>query len=267
MSSTKTFLAVVAAAACAGQAYAADSYEVLNDDVQFSLNLMRHGDRQTHDLEGAPPAFDQDWIRVYSQARHSYEARVTGHYWDLGCGVPPCPQFARVNGGGTVLNPGFAAADDVPDPSVLFSLGQTVRWIAAVDSADYLRVMGDQFAPLVGPRQYTVVFRDTTLLVPRWNSSGSQTTILVLQNGQRDAITGSVHFYNAAGTLVQSVGLSIPANGVQVLSTGSLPALAGLSGSAQISHDGGFGGLTGKAVALEPSTGFTFDTVIAPIPY
>jgi hypothetical protein len=28
-----------------------------------------------------------------------------------------------------------------------------------------------------------------------------------------------------------------------------------------------YGGLTGKAVALEPSTGFTFDTVIAPIPY
>jgi hypothetical protein len=31
--------------------------------------------------------------------------------------------------------------------------------------------------------------------------------------------------------------------------------------------DGTYGALAGKAVALEPSTGFTFDTLIAPIPY
>ena len=59
----------------------------------------------------------------------------------------------------------------------------------------------------------------------------------------------------------------MPAYGVNVVNTGSLPALAGLSGSAQISHDAGFGELAGKAVALEPSTGFTFDTVMATIPY
>jgi hypothetical protein len=54
---------------------------------------------------------------------------------------------------------------------------------------------------------------------------------------------------------------------VNVINTGALPALAGLSGSAQVSHDAGFGELTGRAVALEPSTGFTFDTVMSPIPY
>ena len=265
MSRAMTFV-LVAALGGGASAYAADPFEALNDDVQFSLNLMRHGDVQVHDLQGAPPSYDQDWIRVYAVARHSYEARVTGHYWDYGCIAPACPLFARVNGGGTVLSPGFASADDMPDGSVFFSLGQTVRWTATADAAEYLRVTGDQFASL-GVQPYTVVFRDTTLLVPRWNSSGTQTTVLVLQNGQRDTITGSVHFYNAAGAVVQSVGISVPPYGVQVLSTGSLPALAGLSGSAQIAHDGGFGGLTGKAVALEPSTGFTFDTAIAPSPY
>jgi hypothetical protein len=266
MSNKRTYLAVLAMAACAGRTYAADPWENLNDDSSITVNLMRHGDRQTHDLEGAPPAYDQDWIRVYAQARHSYEARVTGNYWDMDCLTAPCPEFARVNSGGSVLSGGAPTADDVPNAAVFFSIGQTVRWTAAADAAEFLRVTGDQITPL-GPRPYSVVFRDTTLLVPRWNSSGTQTTVVVLQNGQRDAITGSIHFYSATGALVQSVGIVVPPYGVQVLSTGSLPALAGLSGSAQISHDAGFGGLTGKAVALEPSTGFTFDTAIAPIPY
>ena len=266
MSNKRTYLAVLAVAACAGRTYAADPWENLNDDSSITVNLMRHGDRQTHDLEGAPPAYDQDWIRVVTQARHSYEARVTGNYWDLGCTASGCPQLARVNSGGTVLDPGFATADDVPNAAVFFSLGQTVRWTPLTDAADFLRVRGDQLVPL-GARPYTVLFRDTTLLVPRWNSSGTQTTVFVIQNGQRDTVTGSLHLYNGSGTLLDSVGLSVPPYGVQVFSTSALPGLAGQSGSAQITHNGGYGGLTGKAVALEPSTGFVFDTVITPIPY
>ena len=266
MSSRTLAAALAAFVGCAGSGHAADPFEQLNDDGFITVNLMRHGDRQVHDLEGAPPSYDQDWIRVSTQGRHSYEVRVTGNYWDYGCGTPPCPKLERVTSGGTVLSSGFAAGDDMPDATVFFSLGQTLRWTAPDHTPEFVRILGDQFAPL-GPRPYTVVFRDTTLLVPRWNSSGTQTTVLVLQNAQRETITGTVHFFNAAGGLVQAVGISVPPYGVQVLSTGSLPALAGLSGSAQVSHDGTYGGLTGKAVALEPATGFTFDTVIAPIPY
>lgn len=39
----------------------------------------------------------------------------------------------------------------------------------------------------------------------------------------------------------------------------------GLSGSVLISHDGHYGSLSGKAVALEPATGFAFDTPMVPI--
>jgi len=31
-----------------------------------------------------------------------------------------------------------------------------------------------------------------------------------------------------------------------------------------VTHDGGYGGLVGKAVSLEPGTGFTFDTLMLP---
>ena len=267
MSRKGTFTFVLSVAfACAGTVRAADPFELSQDDGIDTLNLMRHGDRQVHDMEGAPPAFDQDWIRVATQTRHSYEARVTGNYWDFGCGAPPCPLFARVNFAGSVLTGGSVNWDDAPNSIDGTGLGMTVRWTATTDGTEYLRAQGDQFVGQ-GLAPYTVLFRDTTLLLPRWNSSGTQTTVIVVQNDQRNAITGSIHFYNASGALVQTVGLTVPAYGVNVISTGSLPLLAGQSGSAQISHDGGYGGLTGKAVALEPVTGFTFDTVIAPIPY
>jgi hypothetical protein len=75
-----------------------------------------------------------------------------------------------------------------------------------------------------------------------------------------------VSFFSGTGghLLTQAVGLT--RNTPLVLNTGALPNLAGQSGFALIAHTGGYGALTGKAVALEPSTGFTFDTVIAPIP-
>jgi hypothetical protein len=33
-----------------------------------------------------------------------------------------------------------------------------------------------------------------------------------------------------------------------------------------VSHDGRYGDLTGKTVALEPSTGFSFDSPMLPVP-
>jgi hypothetical protein len=33
-----------------------------------------------------------------------------------------------------------------------------------------------------------------------------------------------------------------------------------------VAHDGAYGALAGKAVALEPATGFTFDTPLVPRP-
>jgi hypothetical protein len=50
------------------------------------------------------------------------------------------------------------------------------------------------------------------------------------------------------------------------MNTAAIPALAGASGSASIAHDGGWGGLAAKGVAVEPATGFTFDTPATTLP-
>jgi len=53
--------------------------------------------------------------------------------------------------------------------------------------------------------------------------------------------------------------MSIPARGQSVLNTSTI--ISGASGSITIAHDAGYGGLAVKASALEPATGFSFDTV------
>jgi hypothetical protein len=89
-------------------------------------------------------------------------------------------------------------------------------------------------------------------------------TVLLIQNTTSDPVTGTVFFFGTGGGA--AVPLSVEAYGLQVINTGTIPALAGLSGNLQIAHLGGWGALNVKAVALEPSTGFTFDTVGAQRP-
>jgi hypothetical protein len=74
-----------------------------------------------------------------------------------------------------------------------------------------------------------------------------------------------ISFYNAAGTLIDTQGAPLAPNAPYVFNTASVSTLVGQSGFARVAHTAGYGGLSGKAVALEPSTGFTFDTVLTPI--
>jgi hypothetical protein len=255
---------------------ASDVWESLGDGQSTTNNMLRPGLPQLqHDLEGTATAPDEDWMAIAgTQDHHSYEARVTGVYWDNGCGFPPCPRFDRVDGAGNVLTAGVVTNDDTSD--VELARGLTVRWIyeaaparpSALDGiplGDFLRAIGDELVPLPAGETYDVEFHDTTLFVPRFNNSATQTTVFVIQNTTNITVTGSVYFYDTGGTLLSSVALNVVEHGVQVFNTAADPALAGKSGSATIAQLGGYGALTGKAVAVEPATGFTFDTAITPL--
>ena len=49
-----------------------------------------------------------------------------------------------------------------------------------------------------------------------------------------------------------------------MLNTTSVPGVAGQGGSVTVVHGGRYGELIGKMVALEPSTGFSFDAELSP---
>lgn len=258
----------VLASFAAGSALANDKWDLGSfggDDVALNnRNELLHGASQVHDLQstGSPP--DADWIRLRVRARRSYQVHVssTNLYWtniDASvCLAGFCADLERVDSSGNVLQ----------DPSTLegstYSVG--VRWIANASGNEYVRVTGPVGTALTSSDQYEITFLDTTYGLPRFNNSASQTTLLMIQNLRTGSVSGNIDFYSAAGSLLVSAPLSVAANGVVVVNTAALAGLAGQSGSALIAHTGGWGALTGKAVAVEGSTGFTFDTPITPVP-
>jgi hypothetical protein len=253
---------VLALVVCvASTATAADRWEAANDDTPETENVLRHGATQTHDLESTGGIADQDFMRVVSKPRHSYEASVRGLRWMCGAG---CASLFVQTASGTPVAAGSQGGDDVrlPDDSLL---GARVGWISNAGTNVLVRVTG--MSPATAESStYDIQLRDTTLFVPRWNNTASQTTVLVLQNTQNHPMFGTISFHAADGALLTTVDVSVPQHGVHILQTASIPALQNQSGSATIAQ-APYAALVGKAVALEPATGFTFDTAIVPIPY
>jgi hypothetical protein len=105
---------------------------------------------------------------------------------------------------------------------------------------------------------YRIRARETTGTISRLNNSGTQVTVLVLQNNGGTPVDASLWYWNAAGALAGSQAVTIaPMATVTVNTSAVAPAT---SGAITVSHDGRYGQITGKAVAVEPATGFTFDT-------
>jgi hypothetical protein len=255
-------LAVAIAVATTLPARAIDRWEAAADDTADTYNVLRHGMlQQGHDLESTGGIPDQDFMRVVSKPRHSYQASVRGLRW--GCGAA-CPALYVQTASGTPIGLGSPGGDDIvlPDGS---QLGTRVGWISGAGTTVMVRVAGVP-AMTAEASGYDIELLDTTLFVPRWNNTASQTTVLVLQNTMNYQMFGTVSFHDAAGVLLATADVSVPQHGVHVLQTASIAALQGKSGSATIAQ-APYAALVGKAVALEPATGFTFDTAIVSLPY
>jgi hypothetical protein len=259
----------------AGAARAGDRWEYAAynswDDDSTTLNFLQHGARQVqHDLEHVGSSLDTDWYVIKQTPWHSYEVRVNGGimYWGAACGIIACPHVDLVNPDGSPLFKGSVAGDDAATSSPTLGRGMSLRWYSTGDALAFVRVgPGDLSTSGLGP-SYDLSFRDTTYSVPRWNNSGTQVSIFVLQNTTVNNVHGSIFMFNTAGAIVGAIPYDLPPRGVTVVNTGALSQYAGKSGSALVaSENGGYGALTGKVVAVEASTGFTFDTPIAPIPY
>jgi len=229
----------------------------VGDDDSTTINEPRHGSVQVgHDFDSTS---DQDWVKVAAKSRRSYEARVwSGSVpWNsVACPPGVCGSFDMVDPGGVVLLAG--TSDGIPSGS------SSVRWVSSGDQTTRLRALST--TGLTG-QTYDLAVYDTTYFLSRFNNSGSQATVVIVQNTRPVAVLGNIDFFNGAGTHLHSQSFSLPANGTFVFVSTSVAALQNVSGSATVAHDGGYGGLTGKGVALEPATGFTFDTALSPLPY
>jgi uncharacterized repeat protein (TIGR01451 family) len=212
-----------------------------------------HGSRQSSDLAAVGGAADLDYYRIAQRPHTSYEVVLDAATGDLG---PAGPALERI----------ASDAVTVVQSSVPAGAGssRSLRWVnaaATTVSDEYVRVGSLGCASDCTPEdRYRLRAWDTTGSISRLNNSGSQATIVILQNVGSQTVAGSMFFWNVAGALIHEEPFSLAPHAELVFPSHTNPDLIGQSGSITVAHDGGLGAIAGKAVALEPATGFTFDT-------
>jgi hypothetical protein len=234
---------------------------ILDDDAASLSTLeLTHGARHVADLAGPIPAVGggtPDLYRIHQQPLSSYEIVVDGVSGDVAPGLL-LERLAADNV--TVLEAGTPVAGGA-------SLG--LRWENAVTlpvSSQHIRVSGTCGASCGPEDVYRIRAWDTTLALARFNNSATQVTVAVLHNEGSASVSGHLNFWSPAGVQLLSHPFTLASRATLTQNTLALPGLQGQGGTVTVSHDGPYGTLVGKAVAVEPATGFTFDTPFQPRP-
>lgn len=219
--------------------------------VRVTEGELAHGTRLRGHLAAVGGVPDVDLFFIRQQPFASYEVVLDEASGDFG------PEGAEL---GLVLSDGQTPlADSQPvgtgsARSLRFQNGTSTPIVSGL-----VRVSAPGCGTSCGPTDtYRLRVYETTASVPRFNNSGTQTTVLLLQNVTNQRVRGLVYAWGTDGALLSFQGIDLPPRGLQVLNTASLAPGGG--GSLTLSHDGAYGALAGKAVALEAATGFSFDS-------
>jgi hypothetical protein len=232
---------------------------ILDDDApSLSSNELVHGAVETADLAADPgPVADVDLYRLAQNPRASYEVVVDATSGD----VDPVVVERLASDNTTVLQTAVAVGT---------GSSRSLRWenvIPGTVSGQHIRVRsGGCTTDCSTGDVYRIRAYETTYSIPRFNNVGSQVTVLLVQNPAAYMISGHAYFWDGAGVLLHSRSFSVAPKALWALSFAGLPALQAKGGTITVSSDGRYGDLTGKGVALEPATGFSFDSPMLPRP-
>ena len=223
---------------------------ILDDDAASLTTLeLTHGSRHVGDA-GA-----DDYYRIHQGARSSYEIVVDALNGDVAPGIA----LARLAADNVTV---LQTASPVSGGSSL-SLRFENALPAPVSNQHVRLTFATCVSGTCGPEDlYRIRAWETTLALSRFNNSATQVTVLVVHNEGSAAVSGHLNFWSAAGAGLLSQPFTVAPRGTLTLNTSGLPAVQGQSGSVTVSHDGPYGSLSGKGVAVEPATGFTFDTAL-----
>jgi hypothetical protein len=242
-------------ALASGRAALADVWDVQTDNdnlVGTTENELVHGSDQLHDLGALTgPAVDNDWYRLSQKPFSSYEIVADATSGDIGTTLG-------------VFRTDLAGAPLQTSQAVGVGYSRSLRWInsaVAAEDTQRIQVTSGVCGTNCGADDvYRLRAYETTYAVPRFNNSATQVTVLLVQNPTNYTINGTVYFWSATGTQVATSPFSLGPKALQVLNTSTVPGAAGAAGAMTIAHDGRYGDLSSKGVALEPATGFSFDT-------
>jgi uncharacterized repeat protein (TIGR01451 family) len=213
---------------------------------------LTHGTNVTKPIP-IPAAEDRYLVRMGAQS--SYEVLVDAASGDL---APP--------GGALALERLGQDGSSVAQTSrpVGTGPGRSLRWerSAATPIVESVRVRSTGCGTDCGADDtFRVRAYETTASIPRFNTEGTQTTVVVLFNPRDEAVTGHLWLWSKAGAPLGSQAFNIGPRRTLIADLSLL--MPGTQGSITITHDAPYGGLVGKSVALEPSTGFSFDSSLA----
>jgi hypothetical protein len=221
-----------------------------DDNSANTANMLIHGTAQAHNFTDiAPGVADEDWFAIGSTPRSSYEVVVDG--WG---GWPAIPTRYDYSGSTYLGGAGYVAGASAGAYGAY-----SLRWINNTASDYPSRVLVPGYYYGLGSwARYDIRMYETTIYIARYNNAGTQNTVLICQNPTEQSITGFAYWWQGNGALATTSNLSIGPGQAAVVSGAAVAP--GTSGSITIAHNGPYGSLNCKAVALEPSTGFSFDT-------
>ncbi|PYP39676.1 MAG: hypothetical protein DMD43_10350, partial [Gemmatimonadetes bacterium] len=229
---------------------------IIDDDGgpgDIVVSELFHGFRELEDLAGVGGAANSDYYVLAQMPASSYEVLVDSTSGDIG----PTLDVQRIGPGGSVLQSSLPTG-------VGFS--RSLRWINPtpdVITNETIRVRSAGCGTDCGADDvYMIRAFETTYSIPRFNNSGTQITVILLQNPTNYAISGTAIFWDSNGTATAPLPFTLVPKQVLVFNTAVVAP--GLSGSVTVMHDGRYGDLSGKTVALEPATGFSFDSPMLP---
>jgi uncharacterized repeat protein (TIGR01451 family) len=220
----------------------------------LTVHELDHGSIESADLAAGPgPTADQDWYRIGQSPRSSYEVVVDAVSGDLG---PAGPELRRIDSDGVTVLQNSVLVGGLSSRALAWENPSGAR---RDDELVRVRSLGCSTG-CTASDAYRIRAYETTGRISRFNNSGSQVTLLVLQNVTNRLVAATAWFWDPSGALLASQVLTLDARGLGVVNTSAVGGLAGTSGSITVTSDAGYGGLAGKAVAVEPATGFTFDS-------
>lgn len=240
-------------------AHATDTWEPDNDTGGPLQYLISGHPMQLHDLQASGGVADVDLYWVITAPYRSYEARIETRQ-----NFQTVSTFDRRDSGATSI---LQSAAQFQAGNLTLIIPHYLRWevpptVTGLNLVNALRVAG--LTNGTSSSVYSIGYRETTLFCPRFNNTNGQISVLIVQAasyGQNSCAFTAYLFSEAGGAPIGQQTGTLSAEGqVVTISTPGVPGGANQKGGAQISHTCGYGNIKAKLVALEPATGFSFDT-------
>ena len=238
-------------AATSHSALAADEWDtpaITDNTATSTRNELQRGEWQRHDLEAVAATADEDWFVAPTVSFRTYQVFVS-----------------EVTGDTPIDNADFLTLWDATGAQLLLTAGagatgKVIRWNSDAGTSFRVRVKGSTNS--TSNAKYSILFVETTMYCPRYNNAGTQSSVLILQNVTNGTCNVFVGFEAENGNFINGTSVPVPGAGTLVLPASSVAGVQGTKGSVQIMNTScSPSAFKGKMVALEPSTGFSFDTL------